>query len=149
MKSEVTIAGDRILNTTNIIYGLIFLFLILRPKDSYLITGVVIAVLYIPFSMGTCYFTINADKLIVNTYALPFYKIQYPLEYVKNIVIDSPPYKSPYISIACLQIINIENDRSSFYGASSLKKRHWNKLIEELQQRQIKVSVEASSLLKG
>ena len=100
----------------------------------------VICLLYIQEAF---YFEITDDYLIVKNIGLPFLKIRYELRDIKSIRIFNSGFKT--FSTAQIKV-NIDNKKTIGFRSASLRKKDWQLLIQDLQDRKIDIVLECDSL---
>lgn len=102
-----------------------------------------IPVICLLFIQEAFYFEITDDYLIVKNIGLPFLKIRYKLIDIKSIRI----FNSGFRTFSRAQIkVNIDNKKTIGFRSASLKKKDWQLLIQDLQERQIEIVLECDSL---
>ena len=80
------------------------------------------------------YVCLTKDYLIIQNPNLPWIEKVYRLDNIKEVIIEQPPSNLPH----CIRIIT--NDyRNKYFPAGTLRKKHWIDLIENLENKGIKV----------
>lgn len=139
-------SGRKFLNLNTIItlfYFLPMAIILSLSKDMGGLLFFLIPVICLLFIQEAFYFEITDDYLIVKNIGLPFLKIRYELRDIKSIRIFNSGFKT--FSTAQIKI-NIDNKKTIGFRSASLKKKDWQLLIQDLQERQIEIVLECDSL---
>jgi len=110
-----------------------------RDTDPVFLTYVPMLVLLpLYFALGSqmCYFKVSDKYLIIKNQFLPWYRRDYKLDEIKDVVFENPPKRS-----YCLRV-NTQDLSSRSFSAGSLREDTWKALAKRLDKSGISVRSE-------